>query len=194
MKSLIRISLGVALLAAAVTVNLHADPATPGHVDFGKFSPSSSGAQFVEVNISSNLIAMVTRLGASAEPEIAEVLHGLQGIRVNVIGLDDDNRAGILKRVKSIREDLDAKGWDRVVAVQEKDQDVAVHLKTRGGDAVQGVAVTILVDNKQAVLVNVVGDIQPDKLATIGERFNIDPLKKLKILEKKAKAKSESEN
>jgi hypothetical protein len=44
-------------------------------------------------------------------------------------------------------------------------------------DAVQGVVVTVTDGNKEAVFVNVVGNIQVDKLATIGERFGIDPLK-----------------
>ena len=39
---------------------------------------------------------------------------------------------------------------------------------------------------KEAVLVNIVGDLKPEKLAMIGERFNIEPLKKAAgALEKK---------
>lgn len=179
MKSLNHIKLGVALLAAVLTLNLQAGPATPGQVDFGKFSPPASGGQFVEVNISSNLIAMAVRLGAAAQPEIADVLQGLKGIRVTVIGLDDENRADIQKRVKTIRGELDGQGWDRVVVVQQKDQDVVVHIRTRGGESVEGIAVTVLADNQQAVLVNVIGDLKPEKLALIGEKFNIEPLKKI---------------
>src|SRR5437879_3740255 len=100
MKHLIRQSLGVALLSAAVCANLHAEPTASGAVDFGKFSPPSSGREFVEVNIGSNLISMVARLGKNSEPEIADALQGLQGIHVNVIGQDDTNRAELQKRVK----------------------------------------------------------------------------------------------
>ncbi|MSU35848.1 MAG: hypothetical protein EXS36_12245 [Pedosphaera sp.] len=48
-----------------------------------------------------------------------------------------------------------------------------------GSDAVLGVVVTVLGANKQAVFVNIVGDLKPEKLGMIGEKFNIDPLKKL---------------
>ena len=41
---------------------------------------------------------------------------------------------------------------------------------------VEGICVTV-VDKNQVVLVNVVGNIQPDKLAVVGERFDVEPLK-----------------
>jgi hypothetical protein len=34
-----------------------------------------------------------------------------------------------------------------------------------------------VIEGNQVVLVNVVGNIQPEKLAVVGERFNLDPLK-----------------
>ena len=37
----------------------------------------------------------------------------------------------------------------------------------------------------QAVLVNIVGDIRPEKLAMVGEKFDIGPLKELKLAKKK---------
>lgn len=177
-------TIAAALLAGLLSANLHAET-PPGYVDFGKFSPPSSGGQFVEVNISDSLIAMVARFGEKKEPELAGLLRGLQGIRVNVIGLNDENRAEIQKRVKSIRANLDSQGWARVVTVQKQDDDVGVYLKTRGDETVQGLVVTVLHGNKQAVLVNIVGDIKPEKVAVIGERFNIEPLKNLGALQKK---------
>jgi ATP sulfurylase len=95
-----------------------------------------------------------------------------------VIGLDDKNRADVVERVKTIRDELDAKGWERVVSVQQKNEDVGIYLKTRGGEVVEGLVITVLDGKGEAVLINIVGDIKPEKLATVGERLNIDPLKK----------------
>jgi len=55
---------------------------------------------------------------------------------------------------------------------------VSIYLKTRDKDSVQGLAIVVLEGNNQAVFVNVVGDIKPEQLAVLGERLNIDPLKK----------------
>jgi hypothetical protein len=131
---------------------------------------------------------MAARLAQKDQPEVAELIRGLQLIRVNVIGLDDQNRAEVEKRVKAIRSELDAQGWERVVAVQQKNQDVGIYAKLRGEEAVEGVVVTVLEANREAVLINIVGDLKPEKLAVVGERFNIEPLKKLGPMLKKQAA------
>ena len=51
-------------------------------------------------------------------------------------------------------------------------------MATRGADAVEGLVVTVIEGNREAVLINIVGDIKPDKIAVIGERLDIEPLKK----------------
>ena len=66
-----------------------------------------------------------------------------------------------------------------MVTVLDKADDVGVFIKAKGADVVEGLVVTVLSGNKEAVFVNIVGDIRPDRLATIGERFNIEPLKHL---------------
>jgi len=180
MKTFILQTLAIGTLCTALSANLTAANAENGIVDFGKFSPAS-GAEFVEVNVNSNLITMALNLAKQSEPDIVEVLKGLKGVRVNVMGLTDENRKEVQDRVTSIRKELDTKGWERIVTAMEKHNDVGVYMKTRGSEAVEGIVVTVLEGNKHAVLVNVVGDIRPEKLATIGERFDIEPLKKLKV-------------
>jgi hypothetical protein len=178
------LALTVLLACAGVRANAAENP--PGYVDFGKFTAPASGGEFVEVHVQSNLISMVARLAEKHDPEAAELLRGLHLVRVNVIGLDDSNRAEIEKRIQKIRADLDTRGWERVVTTQKKDEDVAVYVKTRGQEAVEGLVVTVIQGNREAVLINIVGDIKPEKIAVIGERFDIEPLKKVaKTIEKK---------
>ena len=172
-------NLKLALVSAVIGLSAFAEEPMPGRIDFGKFTPPASGREFVEVQVNHNLIAMAAGLVQKSEPEVADLLRGLQLIRVNVIGLDDKNRADVVERVKSIREELDTKGWERVVSVQQKNEDVGIYLKTRGGEVIEGLVITVLDGKGEAVLINVVGDIKPEKLATVGERLNIDPLKKL---------------
>jgi hypothetical protein len=191
MKHVFPQTVGFALLIGLAQFTPRA-AAPAGYVDFGKLSPADSKSEFVEVNVNSNLISMVAKLTQKAEPDVAQLLQGLHAIRVNVIGLTDENREDVGNRIKAIRAQLDTQGWERIVTVQEKKQDVGVYLKTRSEEAVEGIVVTVLDGKKEAVLVNVVGDIKPEQLALLGERFHIDPLKKVgHSLEKKAPAKDE---
>ena len=178
MKHFIRTTLALATLSTFGAVTILAEPLAPGYVDFGKLSPSASGGEFVEVRLNNNLISMVARLAEREEPEIGEILRGLRSIRVNVMELDEANRAEFKQRVSRISGKLDELGWDRVVTVRDGDEQVTVLVKTRGEEAVEGLFVSVIEGDKEAVLVNVVGDIRPEKLAMLGERFDIEPLKK----------------
>jgi hypothetical protein len=62
---------------------------------------------------------------------------------------------------------------------KEKAQDVGVYLKTQNKDTVQGLVVVVIDGNKEAVFVNVVGDIKPEQLSMLGDKLHIDPLKKI---------------
>ncbi|MBL9139205.1 MAG: DUF4252 domain-containing protein [Verrucomicrobiales bacterium] len=178
MKSIARITVSSLVALTLLTPPLWAAEDTAGFVDFGKFAKPGEGRQFVEVNVGAALISIAARITEKSEPEVAELLKGLKSVRVNVIGLDAANRGEMTDKAAKIRGELESKGWERVVTVQEKQQDVGVYLKHRGEEAIEGVVVTVIDGDKEAVFVNVVGDIRPEKLAVIGERLNIEPLKK----------------
>ncbi len=179
MKQFARLASTAVVAIACITPQLFAADPAAGFVDFGRFTPPSGGGQFVEVNIKSSLIGLAARLAESAEPEVADLLRKLHSIRVNVIGVDDANRAELEERLARIGAELDSKGWERIVTVREKKQEIGIYLRQRGEEAIEGVVVTVLEPDKEAILVNVVGDIRPEKLAELGEKFGIDPLKKL---------------
>src|SRR3982751_5107601 len=110
MKCSLSAILAAAALAVALNTPVTAENLPAGQVDFGKFSPPTSGAEFVEINIGSGLLSMVSRLVPKDEPEVAKLLGGLQQIHVNVIGLDDQNRTEMEKRVKKVRAELESQG------------------------------------------------------------------------------------
>lgn len=177
MRTRTRIFFALTILSTALAFGVRAESSAPGYVDFGKLTPSKSGGEFVEVQIRSNLISMVARLIEKTEPTIADLLRGLHHIRVNVISLNDDNRDEIEKRIKTIRAELEAGGWERVVTVLDGKDEIGAFIKLRNEEAVEGVAITVLSGKSEAVLVNIVGNIRPEKIAVIAEKLNIEPLK-----------------
>jgi hypothetical protein len=175
MKTFSKIAGGIAFLFV-ICARLSAEPMHPGQIDFGPFMPASGG-EFVEINLSSTLISLAARLVDKSEPEVAQLLSGLKLVRANVIGLNDENRADIEKRSQKIRKELDSKGWERVVTAQKPEQDVAIYLKTQDKDTIQGIVILVSEPKKQAVFINIVGDVKPEQLTLLGERLHIDPLK-----------------
>src|SRR6266568_4295298 len=100
MKRYLPFAVGMSILSLVASVGICAESLAPGQVDFGKFSPPGSGGEFVEVNLSGSLISLAARLVEKEEPEVARLLSSVEVVRVNVIGLDDENRAEIEKRTQ----------------------------------------------------------------------------------------------
>jgi len=177
MKTMTCCSLAIAVLVAGAGFNVLADPPA-GQVDFGKFTPPDKGGEFVEVQINSNLLSLAAQAVEKQQPDAAKLLRSVQLVHVNVVGLTDGNRAELEKRVRQIRHDLETAGWDHTVAVQDKGgQDVGIYTKTRGGEALAGLAITVIEPKGQVVLVNIVGGIRPEQVAALGEKLDIKPLK-----------------
>jgi len=173
------------LVSILFIASVAAQEKSAGFIDFGKLPGSNTGKQFVEVSIGRPLFAISAKLFDKSEPEFAELLRGLQLLQVNVVGLADDNRAQMREHVRKLRSDLAGKGWDRIVTAQSGKEDLAIYVKTKGEEAIEGLAITVLDGDKEAVLINIVGSIKPEQVAMLGEKMNVDPLKKFSQARKK---------
>lgn len=54
-----------------------------------------------------------------------------------------------------------------------------VFIQQTSDDVITGIVITVIEGKKQAVSVNIVGDIRAEQLASIGAQFNIKPLRNL---------------
>lgn len=174
MKTLLRILLPVLVATSILGSVVKAD----GVVDASKFIPDTLDGGRVTVDLKGALLNIATRIASHHEPESAALLASLKEVRVNVIDLNKNGAEDIGRRFKDGRKSLEASGWSRVVSVQENGDDVAIHVKTRGEESIEGLCVSILGSDRQAVFVNVVGDIKPQQLAKLGEKLDIPGLQK----------------
>lgn len=178
MNALIKSFAAATTLTLTLLVMSRAHGAPAGQVDFGSFNAGDTNSEFVEIRVSKNLINLAARLLEKQEPEVAKLLGSVDGVRVNVIGLDDSNRKHIVSRALDIRNNLENSGWDKVVTVKKQNEDVGVYLKADQKETVEGVTVVVMQDNKEAVFINVIGNIKPEQLSILGERLHIEALKK----------------
>lgn len=178
MRSKLTAGLMACVIVAGGAECAWAAKAADGKVEFGQFTPPQSGGDFVEVNIGNTLISMAAKLVEKQEPEVSKMLASIESVQVNVIGLDDGNRESLYGRAKEIRGTLQKSGWEKIVTAQQKGQDVNIYLKTNGEDSVRGLTVVVMEQKKQAVFINVVGNIRPEQLSMLGERLHLESVKK----------------
>ena len=181
MKTFLRSSFLLLTLSAMLTVTASAKTAD-GYVDFNSFMPTKSG-DVVEITIGSTLLKFGAIVAKFKEPAAAELLRSIQHVRINVVELDRSNRADAAAKLADVRRSLESKGWARTVTVREKGkkQHVDVYIKSNADDTIQGVVVTVMDQNKEAVFVNVVGNIKAEQIAQLCERFDVDALNDLDL-------------
>lgn len=187
MKVSLRSVLAAATVSLALTTASFAADEDSGFVDIGQLMPSAKG-QFVEVNLSPAMLKFAARIAKHQDPDAADIVGDIQRIRVNVVGLDDANRAANLEKIEAIRSKLEKAGWHRMVTVRENDKDdVAIFAKLKDEETIEGLVVTVIDRKGEAVFVNIVGSINADKIGALAEKYDIEPLRHVKI---KAKAKA----
>lgn len=191
MKNSFRSLLATATVSLALTATAaFAADEDPGFVDIGQLLPSAKG-QFVEVNLSPAMLKFAARIAKHQDADAADIVGDIQRIRVNVVGLDDANRAANVEKIEAVRAKLEKAGWHRMVTVREekKGDDVAIFAKLKGEEVIEGLVVTVIDHKGEAVFVNVVGSINADKIGALAEKYDIEPLRHIKMNAKiKAKA------
>jgi hypothetical protein len=142
----------------------------PGYVDFGELS-SVFGEPSVQISVGESLLGLVGSLSASEDPEAAELFNRLNGVRVNVF--ETESMAdGAMELVKDVSSQLSDRGWESVVTVNSKDEQVRIFMMINDKQ-VEGITV-MAVEETEAVFVNVIGSISPEELGKVMDNFDID--------------------
>ena len=189
MKSLVQTKLG-ALLAAVLLVTLSAVAANaqePSRLQLGSLDHlAAKASKSVDVNIDERLIRLASKVFSdkdAEEREIKKVVAGVKGIYVKVFEFENEGQYS-LTDLDTIRTQLRAPGWTRLVNVtSKKEGNLEVYL-LMNGDMVNGLAV-LANDVKELAVVNIVGPVDLDKLAKLGGQLGIpelgiEPAKKTK--------------
>ncbi|MDO8541428.1 MAG: DUF4252 domain-containing protein [Opitutaceae bacterium] len=164
-------------LAAVTAFAATVSAVEPGYVDFEKLVAPEKG-QYVEITLGPGLLKLASVIARCKDAETAGLISGVSRVRVNVARLDERNRSSNTERINALREKLVQQGWEPIAKVRgDKDEDVAVFVKQRDGEVIEGVVVTVVDGRKhEAVFINVVGSIRPEQLAAVGQHLQIKHL------------------
>lgn len=141
-----------------------------GYVDFGDLS-ATYGEPKITINLGGTMLNFVGMMSSSESPETSELISKLKGIRVQIYSLSEDTNAAKNQFGKT-KSHLKSSGWEPIVQVNEDDEQVLVYMKMTGGN-MEGMTVMI-VDEEEAVFVNVIGQLNPTELARVMEKFDVN--------------------
>ena len=160
----------------AIALSAPAKAFASGQIDFADLS-KYYGEPKVEINLSSTLMKLVGSFAKHEDPEIEDILANLETIKVRVYNLNgkvDKANSTIDSVSKTLRNDK----WDTLVTVNDNEDDQKVRVFSKSTDnVIDGVVVMVVSPEKEggeAVFINIVGEIDPEKTGKVAETLDID--------------------
>lgn len=134
-----------------------------GYFDFDSI-PGLPDEPTVQVDLNAALLAFAAGAARVNDPATADMLEGIEGIRVRVYETLE-NVAEVDSFVDNAARELERGGWQRVVYAQEDGEKVRVYVRM-DGERIDGMTLMVL-DRNEAVFVNVAGRIEPEQLGRL---------------------------
>ena len=148
----------------------------PGYVEFGELKLLAGVEPSVEVLLRGPLLKLCQEAVRHDEPDLASALDEIRFVHVEVFPLDEVDTEGLSDNAKQLASGLEKKGWEMAVRVREDDEEVYIYILPGKKENIEGLVVMVLEDDDEAVLVNIVGNIDPAQIGRIGRSLDIDEL------------------
>lgn len=146
-----------------------------GYVDFANLD-SEYGEPKVMVNLNKTMLGFISKMNMS-DPEASELISKLKAVRIQIYNMTDNDQPA-LDLIANVSEDIITKDWLPIVSVNEKDEKVRVFTKITN-DVMDGLVVMVINNSeereeREAVFINIVGEIDPAQINKVTKSLNID--------------------
>lgn len=156
---------------------------SPGYVDFGDLEGFDDGSEMVNIRLTKPLLKLIGAAMQGEDPATAEMLQKLLLVNVRVFTIADASREDVLVRMEGVASKLGGGAWQNIVQARDGDERVNVYVQLSEEDSenpiFEGLAVTMLGSDDEAVFVNIVGQFTMEDIARVGTHFDIDVLDQL---------------
>jgi hypothetical protein len=154
----------------------------PGYCDFGTVNLFGHKEADVEVLLEQNLIQMVAAFSKSSDPDLATMLGKLKQIRVQTFAIEPDKLDAIEKKTEEVSHRLETQGWSPMIKVRKRTagEQTYVYMKMLD-NRIQGMVVMNVDPKDEASFINIVGEIDPEKIGQLSHKFNLTGMDSIKI-------------
>lgn len=137
----------------------------------------AKASESINVDLDASLMQLTAKAFNTKDPDEARVkqlILGLKGIHVKILEFEKEGEF-LAADLESIRVQLRAPGWSKIVNVKSKKEGtVDVYLMTSGSQ-VLGLAV-LASDAKEIAVINILGNIDLEKLSELEGQFGVPDL------------------
>lgn len=159
-------------LAAVAEEPVESHPGYFSLDDLGLVDPALSS---VDINLRGAMLRLVGASVLQEEPSLAALVSDLVAIRVLVTPANELRPQQVDTVLGRGAAALEKAGWQRVVKVRDADEQVHVYLREVDGQ-IQGMTLFVFEPNDELTLINLVGRVDVEQLAAIGQAFDIPTL------------------
>jgi len=139
-----------------------------GYFDFNQI-PGLDNEPKVQIDLTPMMLNFVIEAARAADPTAAEVLGGIDGVRVRVYDISDDSDA-VLEFIDDATSALENDDWQRMVYVDGDGQKVRIYMKFNDTN-MSGLTMMVADEDGEAVFVNLAGEINPAHLGQIANNL-----------------------
>jgi len=148
----------LAMMLAVTACGLTAPRGEPGFANFESPGVWDTDREFA-FSMGPTLLRFAAR-HIEDDPETVALLRSLDGVRIRVYEIDGDSSKVAIK-MDRMKENLEVDGWQSVMLVQQENERTHLMLKSSGSE-VHGMTLLTSDGESEAVVINLIGDIQPE--------------------------------
>jgi len=140
--------------------------AQSGYYPIEEMGIFAEGDLEVDVDLSGAMLRVAAGAMENQDAGIAELVANLERVRVQVGAPSGLDAATVAQKIAAAQATLENAGWQKILSVEESDEQVYLYALESAGNIV-GLTVFVSEGSEEVVVVNIVGDIDPETLGRL---------------------------
>lgn len=147
----------------------------PGYFPLERFGLLPPESLSVEINLSKGLLSLAAAAMSEEDPDFAELVRGLDAIRVRAAPADELDLDALRRKVKEASKWLEQTGWETMLRFRDEGEEVYIYTRVLEGSMV-GLALMVIEPGDDVVVLNLVGPLDFRLMSGLAESLDLPEL------------------